>query len=131
MHQVAESKVCKYMSITLYCFCFVFFIFSFSEFYKFSLSHNLGFSGGRVVKNLLANSADSGIWSLGQEDPLEEEMATHSSILAWKIPWREEPGGLQSQESQRRLSTHMRYIIPFRIRKTKVKCKQSLLFIVK
>ena len=34
--------------------------------------------------------------SLGQEDPLEEEMATHSSILAWRIPWTEEPGGLQS-----------------------------------
>ena len=34
--------------------------------------------------------------SLNQEDPLEEEMATHSSILAWKIPWTEEPGGLQS-----------------------------------
>ena len=34
--------------------------------------------------------------SLGGEDPLEEEMATHSSILAWKIPWTEEPGGLQS-----------------------------------
>ena len=34
--------------------------------------------------------------SLGQEDPLEEEMATHSSILAWEIPWTEEPGGLQS-----------------------------------
>ena len=39
--------------------------------------------------------------SLGQEDPLEEEMATHSSFLAWDIPWREEPGGLQSLESQR------------------------------
>ena len=38
---------------------------------------------------------------LGQEDPLEEEMATHSSILAWKIPWTEEPGRLQSMESQR------------------------------
>ena len=36
------------------------------------------------------------VWSLGWEDPLEEEMATHSSILAWKIPWTEEPGGLQS-----------------------------------
>jgi len=36
-----------------------------------------------------------------QEDPLEEEMATHSSILAWEIPWTEEPGGLQSMESQR------------------------------
>ena len=34
--------------------------------------------------------------SLGQEDPLEKEMATHSSILAWRIPWAEEPGGLQS-----------------------------------
>ena len=39
--------------------------------------------------------------SLGQEDPLEEEMATHSSILAWKIPWTEEPGRLQSIGSQR------------------------------
>ena len=38
--------------------------------------------------------------SLGQEDPLEKEMATHSSILAWKIPWTEEPGGLQSTGSQ-------------------------------
>ena len=36
--------------------------------------------------------------SLGQEDPLEEEMATHSSILAWRIPWTEEPGGLQSMD---------------------------------
>ena len=41
------------------------------------------------------------VQSLGREDPLEEEMATHSSILAWKIPWTEEPGGLQSMESQR------------------------------
>ena len=39
--------------------------------------------------------------SLGQEDPLEEEMATHSSILAWKIPWTEDPGGLPSMGSQR------------------------------
>ena len=39
--------------------------------------------------------------SLGQEDPLEEEIATHSSILAWEIPWTEEPGGLQSMGSQR------------------------------
>ena len=39
--------------------------------------------------------------SLGLEDPLEKEMATHSSILAWEIPWTEEPGGLQSMESQR------------------------------
>ena len=41
------------------------------------------------------------VQSLGQEDVLEKEMATHSSILAWKIPWTEEPGGLQSMGSQR------------------------------
>ena len=40
-------------------------------------------------------------WSLGEEDPLKKEMATHSSILAWKIPWTEEPGGLQSMGLQR------------------------------
>ena len=39
--------------------------------------------------------------SLGREDPLEKEMATHSSALAWRIPWMEEPGGLQSMGSQR------------------------------
>ena len=41
------------------------------------------------------------VQSLGQEEPLEEEMATHSSILAWEIPWTEEPGGLQSMGSQK------------------------------
>ena len=41
------------------------------------------------------------VWSLGGEDPLEKEMTTHSSILAWRIPWREEPGRLQSTGSQR------------------------------
>ena len=49
-----------------------------------------------VVKNLPANAGDvRDVWvcSLGQEDPLEKEMATHSSILAWRIPWTEEPPG--------------------------------------
>ena len=41
------------------------------------------------------------IWSLGHEDPLEKEMATHSSILAWEIPWTEEPAGLLSMGSQK------------------------------
>ena len=41
------------------------------------------------------------VWSLGQEDPLEEELATHSSIVAWKTPWTEEPGRIQSMGSQR------------------------------
>ena len=58
-----------------------------------------GFSGGSVLKNLPANSGGSGL--MGQEDPLEKEMATHSSILNWRIPWTLEPGGLQSVGSQR------------------------------
>ena len=55
-----------------------------------------------MVKNPTANAEDieSQVQSLGQEDPLKEGMATHSSILAWRIPWTEEPGGLQSMESQ-------------------------------
>ena len=52
------------------------------------------------VKRLPAMQ-ETWVRSLGQEDPLEKEMATHSSILAWKIPWTEEPGGLQSTGSQR------------------------------
>ena len=56
-----------------------------------------------VVKNPSANAGDinDAVQSLGQEDPLEEGMATHSSILAWRIPWTEEPGGLRSLQSQR------------------------------
>ena len=54
-----------------------------------------------VVKNLPANAGDARDVDLGQEDPLEEGMATHSSILAWRIPWTEEPGGLQSMELRR------------------------------
>ena len=52
------------------------------------------------VKRLPA-MRETGVRSLGQEDPLEKEMATHSSILAWRIPWTEEPGRLQSMGSQR------------------------------
>ena len=48
-----------------------------------------------MVKNLPAIQ-ETQVQSLGGEDPLEKEMATHSSILAWRIPWTEEPGGLQS-----------------------------------
>ena len=56
-----------------------------------------------VVKNPPASAGDIKAWvpSLGQEDPLEEGMATHSSMLAWRIPWTEEPGGLQSLGTQR------------------------------
>ena len=56
-----------------------------------------------VVKNPPVNARDirDAIGSLDREDPLEEEMATHSSILVWRIPWTEEPGGLQSIALQR------------------------------
>ena len=70
--------------------------------------------GGSVVKNLPANAGDAKmqVWSLGQEDTLEKKMATHSSILAWKIPWTEESGGLWSvvcgiAKSRTRLSAHI------------------------
>ena len=54
----------------------------------------------QTVKNLLVMQ-ETQVRSLGQKDPLEKGMTTHSTILAWKIPWTEEPGGLQSKESQR------------------------------
>ena len=53
----------------------------------------------QMVKNLPAMQ-ETQVRSLGQEDSLEKGMATHSSILAWRIPWTEEPGGLQSTGSQ-------------------------------
>ena len=55
----------------------------------------MGFSEGSVVKNL-PKMQKTQVRSLGWEDHLEKEMATHTSMLAWKIPWKEEPGGLQS-----------------------------------
>ena len=62
-----------------------------------------GFTGGSVVKNPcpMQETQEKLVQSLGQEDLLKEEMATHSSILAWKIPLREEPDELQSMGSQR------------------------------
>ena len=54
-----------------------------------------------VVKNLPAKQEMLPVQSPGQENPLEEEMATHSSILVWEIPWTEKPGGLLSMELQK------------------------------
>ena len=54
----------------------------------------------QTVKNLIA-MWETWVWSLVWKDPLEKEMATHSSILAWRIPWTEEPGGLQPMGSKR------------------------------
>ena len=59
-----------------------------------------GFLGGSEVKASAYNVGDLGLIP-GQEDPLEKEMVTHSNILAWRIPWTEKPGGLQSRGSQR------------------------------
>ena len=57
------------------------------------------YSLAQLVKNL-PSLQDTQVQFLGQEDPLEKEMATHSSLLAWRIPWMEEPGRLQSIGSQ-------------------------------
>ena len=64
---------------------------------------HLGFPSGSVVKNLPVRQEPQETWvrSLGQEDSLEESVTTHFSSLTWRIPWTEEPGGLQSMGSQR------------------------------
>ena len=64
----------------------------------------LGLTGSSLVAQMVKDlpaMQETRILSLGREDPLEKGMATHSSILAWKIPWKEEPGRLQSMGSQR------------------------------
>ena len=83
---------------------------------KYSLSLTLNkYTHTIIVISLVAQTVknlpvmwETWVQFLGQEDPLEEEMLTQSSILAWKIPWTEEPGGLQSMGSQEkdRLSKH-------------------------
>ena len=62
-----------------------------------------GFCSGSAIKNLPAiqDLQETQVQSLGQEDPLEEDIATHFSILAWRIPWTDEPSGLQSIGWQR------------------------------
>ena len=73
-----------------------------------------GFPGVQMVKNLPA-TRETWITSLSGKDPWEEGMATHSSILAWRVPWTEEPGGLQSMgvtKSQTRLSTFFYLTLP-------------------
>ena len=62
-----------------------------------------GFPNGSAVKNPPAMQDPKAMWvqSLDQKDPPEEGMTTHSNILAWRIPWTEEPGGLQSMRQQR------------------------------
>ena len=66
----------------------------------FLFVNNGGFPGGRAVKNLPAMQ-EPWVLSLDQENHLEKETATHGNILAWEIPWTDEPGRLQSMRSQR------------------------------
>ena len=77
---------------------------------------------------------DMWVLSLGQEEPLEKDMATHSSILAWRIPWTEEPGGLQSTGPQRvghnweRVSTHTHtHTLKLQLRQTMMAIRQQQL----
>ena len=69
----------------------------------FTIIDKVGFPGGSAVKNLSAvrEAQEILVQSLGLEDLLEEEMATYSSILAWRIPWTEEPGRLQPMGLQK------------------------------
>ena len=96
----------------------------------------------QMVKNLPA-MWETLVWALGQEDPLKEEMATHSSILAWRIPWTEEPGGLQSMGSQRVRQDWVTNIFTFTLAnqptfpafvsrsvQKKLICSENLLFVV-
>ena len=70
------------------------------KFFIKELRYEEDVSGGSAVKNS-ACQQETQVQPLGWEDTLEEEMATHSSILAWRMPWTEEPGGLQYMGSQR------------------------------
>ena len=86
---------------------FLIFIFTMGKFYVIGIKNiNVSnvrkstYSVAQMVKNLPAMQ-EARIQSLGQEDPLEKGMATHSSILAWRIPWTEEPGWVQSVGLQR------------------------------
>ena len=112
---VAQVGPCLYMEACITIFCNPFIPLRFPFLLTFSLSlllfsfilsllypsvMNICFPGGLVVKNLPAVQ-DTQVWFLGWEDPLEKDMATYSSILAWRILWTEEHGGLQSMGSQR------------------------------
>ena len=65
----------------------------------------------QTVKSLPAMQ-EAQVSLLGQDDPLEKEMANHSSLLAWKVPWREEAGRLQSMGSQRDKTEQLHFLLP-------------------
>ena len=69
--------------------------------FRIVFSSSVKYSMGILIGIYLPAMRETWVWSLGREDPLEKEMAAHSSTFAWKIPWTEEPGRLQSMGSQR------------------------------
>ena len=79
---------------------FVFFVYSHTVVYLIRFYYTTGFPGGSVVRNPPAKQ-QMRVRSLGQEDPLEKEVATHSSTPAWEIPQTELPSGLQSMKLQK------------------------------
>ena len=101
----ASDKMCLSLSVCYIRYIFMYSLLKlkiFTQMLKINtMSNNLRAS--LVAQRLKRLPAMWEMWvqSLGREDPLEKEMATHSSILAWRIPWMEEPGGLQSTGSQR------------------------------
>ena len=83
----------------------------------YGISWNMGLPGVSISKESIW---ETWIWSMSQEDPLEKEMAIHSLILAWEIPWTEEPGRLQSMGSQRVRHDWVTNIhIPWKVKKKK------------
>ena len=71
------------------------------DIYTHRHTHTQGFPHGLDSKESVCNAQETWVWFLGGEDLLEKGMTTHSSILSWRIPWTEEPGGLQSRGVQR------------------------------
>ena len=89
------------MYVCVYIYMYVCFIYIYINILKVTTAviHTWAPLVAQLLKNLPAIQ-ESWVRFLGQEDPLEKQMATHSSILVWKIPWTEEPGRLQSMRSQ-------------------------------
>ena len=100
----SKGNIYVYMYICMYIYIHIYiYTFFFSDSFPFRLLQDIKVLPRWLSdKDLPANAGDEGEMGsvLGQEDSLEEEMATHSSIPAWRIPWTEEPGGLQSRGSQ-------------------------------
>ena len=100
LHNGGHSKSSYHASLYIVTKKFFLVMRTFKIYSQYSIINDSHSLVTQMVKNLPAMQ-ETQVRSLGWEDPLEEGMATHSSILAWRIPWTEEPGGLQSMGSQR------------------------------